>query len=503
MNYFSLIEEIKNTSLGIVEEFYEGDVYEYLNSGNHKYPSVILTTQNVATNDGINTIGATLFCVDRLTDDSANKLEIQSDTFDRLQHIISTLEEKTTNLESNTYTPFTEKFADLCAGMFVEFSLQYVGEGECDDDLTRYKEIELTKNGIYDVIGYDRAIVNVSPYDSLKIKLTEPDVVPLIRFTSDTSISSKVIEISDNTTGWTYTLPYVYNDSKGVFNTGGLNNFPNVESVTLGCSRITARLMLLGSKYQVFRLTKLKNLNLPNLESITITGQYPDYLHIFNEMPLEQVNLPNLKTNKSILFQSCTLPEELNLPNLTNCGTGILRSCTGVKKLIVENLTSCPGYSYHPNFVSGCPDLEYIYAPNLSNLSTYGASNGANTLQNCKNLKELVIHNIPFTDSRTPRRYYLRNCPKVEILDLRGSITKSLYLDNYKPSTVIEENLQLFLDNFKTYITDRLPDRSRTTSLSLILSPLVYDTLQESGQTIINLISDKNWTLVKSSLAEI
>ena len=114
-----------------------------------------------------------------------------------------------------------------------------------------------------------------------------------------------------------------------------------------------------------------------------------------------------------------------------------------------------------------------------------------------------MIHNTPFTFTQAPRRYYLRNCPKVEILDLRGSITKSLYLDNYKPSTVIEENLQLFLYNFKTYIADRLPDRSKTTSLSLILSPLVYDTLQDSGQTIINLISDKNWTLVKSSLAEI
>lgn len=166
MNYFTLIEDIKRTSLQFAEEFYEGDVYEFLNSGNHKYPSIILTTQNVSTTDNINSISGTLFCVDRLTDDSSNRLEIQSNAFNKLQRIISALEENTINLQSNTYTPFTEKFADLCGGMFVEFSLQYVGESLCDD--LEIKEIELTQNGIYDVIGYDRAIVNVRPVVNLE-----------------------------------------------------------------------------------------------------------------------------------------------------------------------------------------------------------------------------------------------------------------------------------------------------------------------------------------------
>lgn len=166
MNYFTLIEDIKRTSLQFAEEFYEGDVYEFLNSGNHKYPSIILTTQNVSTTDNINSISGTLFCVDRLTDDSSNRLEIQSNAFNKLQRIISALEENTINLQSNTYTPFTEKFADLCGGMFVEFSFQYVGESLCDD--LEIKEIELTQNGIYDVIGYDRAIVNVRPVVNLE-----------------------------------------------------------------------------------------------------------------------------------------------------------------------------------------------------------------------------------------------------------------------------------------------------------------------------------------------
>ena len=365
--------------------------------------------------------------------------------------------------------------------------------------------LSITQNGEYTpqdgVDGFSKVSVNVSPYDSLKIEIEEENVFSLIRLINDRTVIEKVKSISDNTTGWTYTFPttstsdYVYN---------GIQMFQNVESITLGCKTISGTTVAGGgSNWGIFKLPNLKKLDLSYLENITINPYYPAYWHIFNNLQLEELKIPKLKTYVGILFRSCKLPEEVVLPSLTNCGTGILESCKGVKRLIVENVTTCPGYSYFANFVTGCADLEYIYAPKLSNLNTHGTSNGANTLQNCQNLKELVIHNAPFTFTQAPRRYYLRNCPKVEILDLRGSITKSLYLDNYKPSTVIEENLQLFLDNFQTYIAERLPDRSSTTSLSLILSPLVYDTLQESGQNIINFISDKNWTLVKSSLEEI
>lgn len=167
MNYFDLVETIKTVSLRYSQEFTEGDVYEFLNNGNHKYPSVILTVQNITTDDNINSVSATLFCVDRLTDNADNKLEIQSLCMTNLLKIIDSLEDKVTNLTTNTYTPFTEKFADLCGGMYVEFSLQYVSEDTCFEGV-EIKEIELTQNGIYDVIGYDRAIVNVRPVVNLE-----------------------------------------------------------------------------------------------------------------------------------------------------------------------------------------------------------------------------------------------------------------------------------------------------------------------------------------------
>ena len=160
MNYFSLIDEIKQVSLRYAEEFYEGDIYEHLNSGNHKYPSIILTVQNITTDEDVSTISATIFAVDRLTNDSSNKLEVQSLCMSKITQILGTLEERVSNLQSNTLVPFTEKFSDLCGGMYGEFTLDYIGEGVCDLGL-QIKEIELTRNGVYDIMGYDKAIVNI------------------------------------------------------------------------------------------------------------------------------------------------------------------------------------------------------------------------------------------------------------------------------------------------------------------------------------------------------
>lgn len=164
MNYFSLIDEIKQVSLRYGEEFYEGDIYEYLNSGNHKYPSIILTVQNITTDEDVSTISATIFAVDRLTNDSSNKLEVQSLCMSKITQILGTLEERVSNIQSNTLVPFTEKFSDLCGGMYGEFTLDYIGEGVCDLGL-QIKEIELTRNGVYDIMGYDKAIVNIKLQD--------------------------------------------------------------------------------------------------------------------------------------------------------------------------------------------------------------------------------------------------------------------------------------------------------------------------------------------------
>lgn len=176
MNYFNLVKNIQDTALKhqFVQEFFEGDVYDIMNTKDRKYPTVILTTERIDDTNGYQTITASLFCIDRLTSDGVNKLEVQSICQTILQGILLKLESTypEMTIQTESFVPFTEKFKDLCAGMYVECSLSYPSI-ICDDEVFTTKEIILKSNGIYDVIGYDRAIVSVeTPTQSKELSIS-------------------------------------------------------------------------------------------------------------------------------------------------------------------------------------------------------------------------------------------------------------------------------------------------------------------------------------------
>lgn len=164
MNYYNFIKTIKTLSLnnGLVNEVGEGDIYEHLNSGEHKYPCVFLTVQNLTINGDIVTLNGTMFYVDRLLDNSVNKIEVQSNALTILSQIFAKIKEDTIiNINVNTYTPFEEKFTDLCAGQFATFTASFPNDIICSDGEYEIRTITLTANGLYDVTGYDKALVNV------------------------------------------------------------------------------------------------------------------------------------------------------------------------------------------------------------------------------------------------------------------------------------------------------------------------------------------------------
>lgn len=311
-----------------------------------------------------------------------------------------------------------------------------------------------------------------------------PDGLSLAQLLCDSDVADKVTEIKDSNTGWEMTK--------------ALTNLPNLEKILLGCSGIVRKY---NTNDALYSFSKCKSLRAPLLKTISNTtdSDLPSYTPIFNGSPLEEVDFSELQSYTGRLFVGGSLPDELNLPKLNNAGTCIAQSCTGIKRIIAENVTTCNGYSYHPNLIAGCPDLEYAYIPNLSAYTVYGSGDGAGSLQDMPKLSHLVIGKVPFTSTSTYVRFALDNCPNLVLLDIRGDLNQNIYLDHWSPTTALAERLDEFLSNFQLYIADRVADRTGKTALTLTLSAAVYEALQaQEGQTILATLTNKNWTVAQA-----
>lgn len=481
MNYFNLVDTIKSVSLNYCEEFYEGDVYEYLNSGNHKYPSVILTTQNVTTADGINTIGATLFCVDRLTDDSSNKLEVQSDMFDRLQRIISTLEENTTNLESNTYTPFTEKFADLCAGMFVEFSLQYVGDTLCDNSI-EIKEIELTKNGIYDVIGYDKAVVNVKP------KLQDITITANGEYTPQDGVDgfSKVTAEFD-----TSSLPKVKVSTFKVTNSC-INDEGRWEGEQLiDTSEVTSFL-------HCFSDTRIKRLNASNWNVSKVTSMVAMFSACENleTLDLSSWDVSNVKTLQNT-FEGCSKLKSINtdgwdtskVVNLGGTFSGTPIESLDLSHWNTSNVTNI--------------NLMFTLCSKLKRLNTYGW-NTSNIINTARPFNSTPLEYVDFRTWDATKMVNLTNGVNglfyglgslttfIGDVGIDEVITNNVTALNGAKVNIVLTNLKLLDRASLRALINGLADLSDTTAKTLTLGATLRVKLTEEDITI---ATNKNWTI--------
>lgn len=431
MNYFNLVKNIQDTALKhqFVQEFFEGDVYEIMNTKDRKYPTVILTTERIDDTNGYQTITASLFCIDRLTSDGVNKLEVQSICQTILQGILLKLESTypEMTIQTESFVPFTEKFKDLCAGMYVECSLSYPSV-ICDDEVFTTKEIILKSNGIYDVIGYDRAIVSVEiPTQSKELSISangsytvlpdegyyldelklDVDVKPDLDFKYITQVG---LSITDN-----IALPEVYypmfNNALSVVIKGNVNpiefksgNLTQVEYLGLSfCYTLKSVTFPTGA------LTNIKSLKssfyyCPALKSIS-----------FPEGALTQV------TDLSSVFYSCSLLSSIYFPNgaLTQVNTmyDTFKYCSSLTSITLpegsltsvtilgstfQRCRSLSSISFPEGSLtqvksmiftfSGCDTLSSIYFPEgaLTQvtqiiLDFYG----------CTSLKDLIIYNLP------------------------------------------------------------------------------------------------------------
>lgn len=490
MNYFNLVKNIQDTALKhqFVQEFFEGDVYEIMNTKDRKYPTVILTTERIDDTNGYQTITASLFCIDRLTSDGVNKLEVQSICQTILQGILLKLESTypEMTIQTESFVPFTEKFKDLCAGMYVECSLSYPSV-ICDDEVFTTKEIILKSNGIYDVIGYDRAIVSVeTPTQSKELSISAngsytvlPDegyyldelkldvnVTPDLDFKYVTDVK---LNVTDN-----IALPEVYypmfNNVQAVqirgnvnsvsFKEGNLTQVRDMQYTFSYCSSLTSITFEEGALTQLTSMENTFQL-CSSLTSITFpNGALTQVIHMgnafYNCTSLSSITFPegtftkveglgaafyNCHNLTSIIFPEGTL-KQLRLIHSTFYNCSKLTSITFPEGALTQ-VTST-----HQIFWNCSSLISVIIPAGAFTKVTYLG----NLFHNCKALQDLTIYNLPNINLTT---IGLMHCTSLTIQSLRNILNALPVTTSGYKCTIGTTNLNKLSDADIQIATDK------------------------------------------------
>ena len=149
----------------------EGNVFDHLNANpSVEYAAVVLTQGQHQQDERFNHFRFSIFYVDRLESDlDSNRIQIQSTGKEVLNNIIRTLTSKfDAECDDITYQPFTQRFADECAGVFASVVIDVPVDYLCAEDYAdsdwesgrvvirnQIKSIDIISNGTYNVT-YDQ-----------------------------------------------------------------------------------------------------------------------------------------------------------------------------------------------------------------------------------------------------------------------------------------------------------------------------------------------------------
>ena len=168
----------------------DGDVYEALNGNpSLKYSIFHVTQTNHNTDDGWDNYGLSLFLIDRLMDDSSNRLDIQSRAKETLKNIIYTFcQNFDAEHTSINFTPFTQKFKDNTAGVWCNVNISVMSYFNCPIDYNSgsyYPSVKVIDNldiyinevGVYEVpegyTGYGTITVDFPIKPSINVELNQ------------------------------------------------------------------------------------------------------------------------------------------------------------------------------------------------------------------------------------------------------------------------------------------------------------------------------------------
>lgn len=165
MTLYQIVNTLKNIALTQpnIRTAMDGDVFDAMNANPSVKYGVFHVTQTTHTEDDqFDNYGLNLFVMDRLEDDDANRLQIQSTAKQQLSNIINTFCE-TFDAEHETinYQMFTQRFKDLTAGAWATVTFQVLKDYSCAEGfgdgawrpevvIINNQDITISKNGIYE-----------------------------------------------------------------------------------------------------------------------------------------------------------------------------------------------------------------------------------------------------------------------------------------------------------------------------------------------------------------
>lgn len=292
-----------------------------------------------------------------------------------------------------------------------------------------------------------------------------PDGMSLAQLLCSTDAASPVTEIVDTNVGWTMNK--------------AISVFPNLEKVELGCVKATIS---------------------TGIPANTKSVLFP-YLEDFDRGVLMvcdgdgELSFPKLRHIRAVEANTYTInlkkAKKLVMPSLVNVESiGNTTFCTGAE---LEEIEWKSFIGYGPDLwggwstlIGGCPNLKKVvfgklqYSLKQSNADSSILSLGAN----CVHLEFGEGTAVALLlNTWSPTMALRTDTDAEDYVDLREDMT-------------LENNLQQFLQNFKTYIAERLTDKG--TGLTLTLSQEVRNAIHaaEDEYGIENIIiTQKGWTI--------
>ena len=300
------------------------------------------------------------------------------------------------------------------------------------------------------------------------------DGISLVQLMLCSTTNAEITELQDNTQ-W-----------NGMRNYDPFDIFPNLTKLQVNCETISFRWLENRTNLQVLLLPYLKStnyyggpfyncftatteLNFPSLERVDFGSNYTPWLRLgkMRTFTAENMNIIRSNGTNSPMFGECPNLEEIDFPRLAYVNHydirykngGVAYDCPKLWKVRLGGLNDATGYGYGTENAIGFPD--------------------------CPNLVHLEIGcDEPVAKSVDARWYDPTNALDASRTDL------------IEEGSTATNNLQQFLQNFKTYIAERLTDNGK--GLTLTLSQEVRNAIHaaENEYGIENIIiTQKGWTI--------